>query len=344
MTEGASSPRAACGQADPVRWCPGTPWAVRAAVHRHGPDARISRSDRPSRDGAHPGLCRPDTAADAEARAALAVDDLERAGGFQRRNLVVFTTTGSGWVDPAMIDLRVPQRRRLRDRRASSTPTCPRGSRTWSTSRRPARPAGPSSTWCTSGGRGCLRTSGRGSTSPARAWGRSAARRPSAVRPTCATAPPGPCSRDHRTSTPCSASSATTATPGSPEIAAAYKNGRTVRFASDPATAIPPPGAVGRHPGALPDAPVGPHRLVEPAPVLQRTDWIGDARQRRARGHGLDAVRDVLAGHRRPTVLDGVPGGHGHKYTTEYVDGWYAVMQPAEVTPGRVGDLRARIG
>ena len=41
---------------------------------------------------------------DAESRAALAVRDLERAGGFQRKNLLVFTTTGSGWVDPAAVD------------------------------------------------------------------------------------------------------------------------------------------------------------------------------------------------------------------------------------------------
>jgi uncharacterized membrane protein len=40
----------------------------------------------------------------AEAQAALAVRDLQRAGGFQRKNLVVVTTTGSGWVDPALVD------------------------------------------------------------------------------------------------------------------------------------------------------------------------------------------------------------------------------------------------
>ena len=39
-----------------------------------------------------------------EARAALAVDDLARAGGFDRGLLVVVTTTGSGWVDPGSVD------------------------------------------------------------------------------------------------------------------------------------------------------------------------------------------------------------------------------------------------
>src|SRR6516162_7760583 len=40
----------------------------------------------------------------AQAQAALAVKDLERAGGFQRKYLDVVTTTGSGWVDPALVD------------------------------------------------------------------------------------------------------------------------------------------------------------------------------------------------------------------------------------------------
>ena len=41
-----------------------------------------------------------DSAASVEDRARLAVDDLERAGGFSRSVLVVATTTGSGWIDP----------------------------------------------------------------------------------------------------------------------------------------------------------------------------------------------------------------------------------------------------
>jgi uncharacterized membrane protein len=39
-------------------------------------------------------------APDAAARADLAVRELERTGGFQRRTLVVWTVTGTGWVDP----------------------------------------------------------------------------------------------------------------------------------------------------------------------------------------------------------------------------------------------------
>ena len=36
----------------------------------------------------------------------------------------------------------------------------------------------------------------------------------------------------------------------------------------------------------------------------------------------------------------GVPAGHGHKYTSEYVDGWNAVMQPAGITPEELASLR----
>lgn len=40
------------------------------------------------------------SADDAEARAALAVKDLDRAGGFDRAAVIVTTVTGTGWVDP----------------------------------------------------------------------------------------------------------------------------------------------------------------------------------------------------------------------------------------------------
>jgi uncharacterized membrane protein len=44
------------------------------------------------------------SAEDVEERAELAVADLERAGGFDRANLLVATTTGSGWLDAGAID------------------------------------------------------------------------------------------------------------------------------------------------------------------------------------------------------------------------------------------------
>jgi uncharacterized membrane protein len=60
-------------------------------------------SGRPAREPVrvYAGLGSAGTTAD---RAALAVRDLERAGGFARKALVVVTTTGTGWVDPAASD------------------------------------------------------------------------------------------------------------------------------------------------------------------------------------------------------------------------------------------------
>lgn len=67
-----------------------------------GPDAEEIEelTDRPAVEPirAFAGL---DSASDAEERAALAVDDLERAGGFDRGHLLVVTTTGTGWVEPS---------------------------------------------------------------------------------------------------------------------------------------------------------------------------------------------------------------------------------------------------
>jgi uncharacterized membrane protein len=39
----------------------------------------------------------------------------------------------------------------------------------------------------------------------------------------------------------------------------------------------------------------------------------------------------------------GVPGGHGHKYTSEQVDAWYAVMQPPSVSQQALDSVRTTI-
>ena len=75
-----------------------------------GPDAaRIAEvSERAGEDPtqtldpirAYAGL---DSAPDVEARATLAVQDLERAGGFERAHLLIVTTTGTGWVEPTSV-------------------------------------------------------------------------------------------------------------------------------------------------------------------------------------------------------------------------------------------------
>jgi uncharacterized membrane protein len=67
------------------------------------PEDLESFSGRPASEPvrAYVGLASADDVGD---RAALAVRELERAGGFDRAVLVIVTTTGTGWVDPAASD------------------------------------------------------------------------------------------------------------------------------------------------------------------------------------------------------------------------------------------------
>jgi len=39
----------------------------------------------------------------------------------------------------------------------------------------------------------------------------------------------------------------------------------------------------------------------------------------------------------------GVPAGHGHTYTAEYVDGWNAVLRPTGITAANLAELRKTI-
>ncbi len=66
--------------------------SVEELQHFAGPGVPVLQPIR-----AYAGLA---SAGSVEQRAQLAVDDLQRAGGFQRKVLVVATATGSGWINP----------------------------------------------------------------------------------------------------------------------------------------------------------------------------------------------------------------------------------------------------
>jgi uncharacterized membrane protein len=282
------------------------------------------------------------TAADTEERATKAVDDLERAGGFQRANLVVFTTTGSGWVDPAMIDsfeylsggdsaavaiqysylpswisYLVDQSKAREAGRTLFDVVYDRWSRLPQDQRPKLYVAGES----------------LGSFGGETAFSGEADLR-NRTTGTLFAGPPNFNTLFREFSDNRDA--------GSPEIQPVYKNGRTVRFASDPAAAIPPQGQPWDGSRVLylmhPSDPIvwwSPHL------IFSEPDWIGDA-------PGNDVLEGMVW---MPFVTfwqvtadlpfsTGVPGGHGHKYTTEQVDGWNAVMQPAGVTPGTLDSLK----
>ena len=110
------------------------------------------------------------SAATPKQRARLALEELKRAGGFDRSALVVVTPTGTGWVDAQGIDpVEYPARWRHRQRRRSSIPISPAGCRCWSNpATAPSRPARCSGRSMATGAR-CRGTSGRSSTSTASA-------------------------------------------------------------------------------------------------------------------------------------------------------------------------------
>jgi uncharacterized membrane protein len=282
------------------------------------------------------------SAADAESRAALAVGDLKRTGGFQRKNLLVVTTTGSGWVDPALVDTfeylssgdcatvaiqysylpswisyLVDQSKALAAGRALFDSVYG----VWAKLPPDHRPrlfvAGES--LGSFGGEAAFtgendmanRTDG-----------------------TLFAGPPNFNTlfrefSDHRGA-------------GSPEVQPVYQDGRIVRFTNDPTTGIPPKGQPWEGSRILylmhPSDPIvwwSPHL------IFSEPDWIGEP-------PGKDVLKTMFW---MPFITfwqvtadlpfsTGVPDGHGHRYSSEYVDGWYAVMRPAGITPQDLTDLR----
>jgi uncharacterized membrane protein len=78
--------------------------------------------------------------------------------------------------------------------------------------------------------------------------------------------------------------------------------------------------------------------------IFSRPDWIGET-------HGTDVLQGMFW---MPFVTfwqvtadlpfaTGVPAGHGHKYTSEYVDGWNLVLRPAGFTPADLARLRKMV-
>jgi uncharacterized membrane protein len=278
----------------------------------------------------------------AQSQASLAVKDLQRAGGFGRKNLLVVTTTGSGWVDPALVDsfeylsggdcatvaiqysylpswisYLVDQSKALAAGRALFDAVYG----VWAKLPPGERPrlfvAGES--LGSFGGEAAFtgendlanRTDGALFAGPPNfnALFRQFS--------------------DHRDA-------------GSPEVQPVYQDGRTVRFTNDPATGIPPTGQPWNGTRVLylmhPSDPIvwwSPHL------IFSQPDWISEP-------PGKDVLKTMFW---MPFITfwqvtadlpfaTGVPDGHGHRYSAEYVDGWNAVMRPTGITPQDLTDLR----
>lgn len=282
------------------------------------------------------------TADDAEARAERAVADLERAGGFERANLLVMTTTGSGWVDPAAVD----SFEYLGDGDSATVAMQYSYLPSWLSylvDQSKARAAGRDlfdavyDVWSKlpQDQRPRLFVAGEslGSFGGETAFSGEADLR----NRTAGTLFAGPPNfntlfrefSDHRDA-------------GSPEIEPVYKDGRTVRFTADPTT------------GTLPaDQPWNGTRVLylmhpsdpivwwSPELALSEPDWIGEA----PGGDVLDEMIWIPFVTFWQVTADlpfstGVPDGHGHTYKAAYVDGWNDVMRPSGFTPQDLERLR----
>jgi uncharacterized membrane protein len=286
------------------------------------------------------------TSDDTETRAARAVADLERAGGFERENLLVATTTGSGWIDPAAVDTfeylgngdsatvaiqysylpswlsyLVDQSKA----RAAGRELFDAVYDTWSKLPQDQRPrlfvAGESlgsfGGETAFSGEYDLRNRTAGSLFAGPPNFNTLFREFS----------------DHRDA-------------ASPEMEPVYKDGRTVRFTDDPATGIPPQDRAWDGTRVLylmhPSDPIV---WWSPSLALSEPDWIGQE-------PGSDVLEEmvwlpVVTFWQVPADLPfstGVPDGHGHKYKAEYVDGWNAVMRPTGFTAQDLDRLRDIVG
>ena len=282
------------------------------------------------------------TAADAETRARLAVDDLEHAGGFTRGNLLVVTTTGSGWVNgssadsfeylthgdsavvamqysylPSWLSYLVDQSKAREAGRALFDAVYER----WAALPQASRPR--------------LYVSGE---SLGSFGGEAAFSGEYDLRNrTAGTVFAGPPNfntlftdfREHRDA-------------GSLERLPVYRGGRTVRFTADARAVIPPAGAAwdGTRVVYLMHA-SDPIVWWSPRLLLGRPDW-----SREAPGQDvLDVVWLPFVTFWQVTAdltfAGGVPDGHGHAYKAEYADAWNAVLRPEGVTPEELAQVRA---
>jgi uncharacterized membrane protein len=282
------------------------------------------------------------SASNAEARAALAVRDLERAGGFQRKYLLVVTTTGSGWVDPALSD----SFEYLTGGDSATVAIQYSYLPSWISylvDQAKAREAGRALFDAVYGPWSQLPPNQRprllvAGESLGSFGGETAfSGEQSLANLTDGALFAGPPNfntlfrefTDHRDA-------------GSPEVQPTYHDGRIVRFADNASTDIPPDGQAWPASRVLYMMhPSDPIVWWSPHLIFSEPDWIGEA-----------PGKDVLEGmFWIPLVTfwqvtadlpfaTGVPAGHGHKYTSEYVDGFNAIMQPTGVTSQELADLR----
>ena len=284
------------------------------------------------------------SAPDVEDRARLAVADLERAGGFTRKYLLVCGTTGTGWVDPGAISafeyeaggdsaavaiqysylpswasFLVDQSRAREAGRALFDAVYEKWSELPASSRPKLLVFG-------------LSLGSFAAESPFSGEGDLANRTDGGL---LAGSPSF--NLLHREFT-------VGRDDGSPEVQPVYRDGRTVRFSNDPSQPIPPGEAWDGSRVLYLQHASDPIVWLSPDLILNRPDWLAEP-------PGPDATGDMIwipfVTFWQVTMdmlepVDVAPG-HGHSYTLEFVDGWATVMQPPGWTAEHAAELRSII-
>ena len=282
------------------------------------------------------------SAADVEERAELAVTDLERAGGFDRANLLVATTTGSGWLDSGAIDsfeYLTGGDSAIVAMQYSYLPSW----LSYLVDQKKAREAGRElfdavyDRW---------------------------SRRPPAQRPRLfvfglslgsfggETAFSGEYDLRNRTAGALFAGPPNFNTlyreftdhrdAGTHEVEPVYRGGRTVRFTNEVEAGVAPAAAPWEGTRVLYlQHPSDPIVWWGPSLIWDRPDWLGEPRGRDV----LDQMLWIpLVTFWQVTadlpLATGVPDGHGHTYTREFVDGWAEILQPPGWTEAKAEQLR----
>jgi uncharacterized membrane protein len=130
--------------------------------------------------------------------------------------------------------------------------------------------------------------------------------------------------------------------PRSPEVAPEYRGGRTVRFTDEPEEAIPPRTQPWRDSRVLYLMHASdPIVWWSPELMYGRPDWLEQDRG----DDVVDAMRWIPFVTFWQVTADlpfaaNVPEGHGHVYTTQYVDAWAQVLRIPDWTPEKADRLR----
>jgi uncharacterized membrane protein len=282
------------------------------------------------------------SAEDVEDRAELAVEDLERAGGFDRGYLLVATTTGSGWLDAGAIDsfeYLTGGDSAVVAMQYSYLPSW----LSYLVDQKKAREAGRQLFDAVYDRWSKLPPADRPSLfvfglSLGSFGGETAFSGEYDLRNRTAGAlfagPPNFNTHyreftDHRD-------------PGTLEVEPVYRGGRTVRFTNDVAAGVAPTST--RWDGTRVlylQHPSDPIVWWSPRLIWDRPEWLGEP-------HGRDVLDSMvwipLVTFWQVTadlpLATGVPDGHGHTYTREFADGWAAVLHPAGWSTAKAEQLQ----